>query len=355
MERKFFVASNSGNGFVSYYNQVFDKIPQVYVIKGGPGTGKNKFMAAVAAEAVLKGAEVEYFYCSSDPLSLDGVIINSTIALADGTAPHVYEPKTVGAHENILNLGQFWNRDVLSRQRDVIEYLSERKSDCYERAYGFLSTSKKLETIKKSILSPYINYERINESANRICKDEMLPQGSGLTDKRLCNSVGMSGFYRFTTYEEMASRIYCIVDFVGLGYEYMSAVRAVCENIKADLYLSHSYLYPEYYDAIFEKKTRCAFCTYKKEEQTKLLDNETLCERICTINTQRFLDFKGWRLIRDEWMRIDKLDSEILALAVDEMKKISNYHFALEEIYSSAMDFRAKEEYTKDFIKTIFS
>ena len=69
-----FAASNSARGFKSYYDQVFDrkKLERVYIIKGGPGTGKSSFMKRVALWAQKKGMDVEYYYCSSDTNSLDG-------------------------------------------------------------------------------------------------------------------------------------------------------------------------------------------------------------------------------------------------------------------------------------------
>ena len=43
MEEKYFAAANSGEGFVSYFGEVFGEqnFEHVYIIKGGPGTGKS--------------------------------------------------------------------------------------------------------------------------------------------------------------------------------------------------------------------------------------------------------------------------------------------------------------------------
>ena len=37
----YFAAANTKNGFVSYFDDIFGKIKKIYVIKGGPGTGKT--------------------------------------------------------------------------------------------------------------------------------------------------------------------------------------------------------------------------------------------------------------------------------------------------------------------------
>ena len=85
-EEKYFAASNGAGGFINYYHTVFDveKLAHLYIIKGGPGTGKSSFMRDVANRAEGEGNTVVYFYCSSDPDSLDGILIkDKKIALLD--------------------------------------------------------------------------------------------------------------------------------------------------------------------------------------------------------------------------------------------------------------------------------
>jgi hypothetical protein len=50
----YFAASNSKDGFVSYFHECFDRpeIEKLYIIKGAPGTGKSKFMKDVASLAL---------------------------------------------------------------------------------------------------------------------------------------------------------------------------------------------------------------------------------------------------------------------------------------------------------------
>ena len=128
-KKKYFAASNSAQGFKNYYDNVFDvkKYSKIYIIKGGPGTGKSYFMKNVAEYAEELGFSVTYIYCSSDPNSLDGIIIEELkIAILDGTAPHACEASLPGAAENIVNLGEFWNTSVLSGSRKIIENLNSQ-------------------------------------------------------------------------------------------------------------------------------------------------------------------------------------------------------------------------------------
>ena len=74
MQLEFFASSNSSEGFKSYYPEVFARANRLYVIKGGPGTGKSSLMRRAAAAAEKKGFATEHYFCSSDPSSLDGVL-----------------------------------------------------------------------------------------------------------------------------------------------------------------------------------------------------------------------------------------------------------------------------------------
>ena len=126
MIKRYFAAANSADGFVCWFDRIFtpDTIDRCFIIKGGSGTGKSTFMKRLAAEGEKRGYEAEYYYCSSDPTSLDGLILIRktmggeglrTAAVIDGTAPHTRDPILPGAAEEIINLGDFWDEGMLEK------------------------------------------------------------------------------------------------------------------------------------------------------------------------------------------------------------------------------------------------
>ena len=130
MKERYCAASNSSEGFCSYYDDVFNlqKLYKIFVIKGGSGTGKAFFMKEIAKTAELYGFSVRYIYCSSDSESLDGIIINEQkIAVLDGTSPHVYEPKYIGAVEVFVNLAEFLDEKILTASIDDAMQVCNKK------------------------------------------------------------------------------------------------------------------------------------------------------------------------------------------------------------------------------------
>ena len=128
-------------GFVSFYGQ-FCRGPEdfLWVIKGGPGCGKSSFMKTIGRAAENAGLDVEYVLCSGDPDSVDGVYLPALhTGYADGTAPHVLEAVTPGAAGLYLDLGQFYDRIALQKERRAIELLQTRYRALYREAYARLA------------------------------------------------------------------------------------------------------------------------------------------------------------------------------------------------------------------------
>ena len=129
---RYFLAANSFEGFVSHFSDSYSAESgyKTYIIKGGPGTGKSSLMKYVAIRAIEKGYTVHLCHCSSDPDSLDGVIIDEKkTVILDGTAPHIVEPKYPGTCENIVDLGRFWDSENLRSKRiDIINATNINKS-----------------------------------------------------------------------------------------------------------------------------------------------------------------------------------------------------------------------------------
>ena len=66
-EKTYFAGANSGVGFVNLFGDFYEEssLDRLYIIKGGPGTGKSTFMRILAERAADAGAGAEYFLCGS--------------------------------------------------------------------------------------------------------------------------------------------------------------------------------------------------------------------------------------------------------------------------------------------------
>ncbi len=140
---KMFAGSNTAEGFHSFYdNLATPGYNRIFIIKGGPGTGKSTLMKRIADALLARGWMVEFFYCSSDSGSLDAIYCPALgVAMVDGTAPHVIEPPDPGAVGEVVNLGDFWDRSQLHAHRDNIRSINTRLSQLYRMAHDCLASA----------------------------------------------------------------------------------------------------------------------------------------------------------------------------------------------------------------------
>ena len=344
-----FAASNSAHGFHSFYAEFFDDVDveRVFVIKGGPGTGKSRFMREVSAYAAARGWQSRMIYCSSDADSLDGVILQKgerRWALLDGTSPHVYEPKSPGVREELINLGEFWDSDRLVASREEIGRQNRIKQEGYRRAYRYLSAySSILENYKSRIL-PHVRMQSISDYAKKLISQ--IPAGEKFGSKTcVMESIGMSGRVAFDSFFCQAARLYLIEDYKKTAPYLTEALYRLAMEKRQQVRVCRNPIIPEQVDGILFLNSGIAFAIHP------LADMELAYHRI---SMRRFLKTSELRAIKDAALFDERMMRAMLDGTLSEMQAVRAAHFALEEIYSASMDFGRKEEFTKSFCNRWF-
>lgn len=161
-ERHLFPGNNSCRGFYSFYRYIISQedAQRIFCIKGGPGTGKSSLMKKLGNLYLNKGYTVEFHHCSSDPNSLDGILIKElNIALVDGTSPHIVDPINPGAVDEVLNMGDALDMDMLAKNKKEIISLNKEIGKNFKRAYRFLGSAKCIHDDWSSL-----NYESLDSN-----------------------------------------------------------------------------------------------------------------------------------------------------------------------------------------------
>ena len=169
--RNIYPGGNTPDGFYSYYNYILPQreAQKFFCIKGGPGTGKSTFMRSIGEHFADKGEDVDFLWCSSDPGSLDGVLLKERrAAIVDGTAPHIVDPRNPGAVDEIINLGEYWDQESIRKQRDRIISLNEMIGEIFQHAYGYLRSAGEKYRFMAEIYEKTIPYEEIREYRNQL-------------------------------------------------------------------------------------------------------------------------------------------------------------------------------------------
>lgn len=336
---RYFAAQNSYHGFISHFSEIFrsEEYDRIYVLKGGPGTGKSSFMKKVAAQNLSAADSIEEIYCSSDPHSLDGVILsknNAKIAILDGTAPHERDAVIPGAIDEIINLGEHWDSAWLRAKKDSIISLSSKKKNAYKAAYNYLSSAGKS--------NDYIISCMIQNSVKRqikIAADNVLSKiGSikeGLKSTRLISSFGCHGSYKLDTLEnENFKQISVCGSDRSVGL-LISHISKILQQKSADFIHFPNALDPGLTDAILFPASRISII--------KSDNGDVDADALYPLNA-----------VDKEMIRAaETIHDMALKEAVRWFKIASDIHFELESIYGEAMNFESNDTILRECIEEI--
>lgn len=340
----YFAAMNTADGFKSFFPQIFGSLSRLFIIKGGPGTGKSRLMREFSARAKEKGFASEEFLCSSDPKSLDGVIVPElSLGIIDGTAPHTYEPSIPGAKESIVDLGQFWDGNTLKESIGEISEINLRKSRLYRSVYSYLSAVRCYDETVSEMVEQAIDAEKLDAAVKRAA----YTIGNGRDGKaghklRIRSSVSADGFITLNTFAEKASVRYSVLDVCGSAGIFMEKLLYETDTRGDCAVVSYSPFYPEKPDAIF----------YPDKDIVFYIGSESDYEEK-TINMRRFINDRALRPYKPRIRAVSRLRSAALGELETDYSSVRRLHAEVEKIYSGAMDFSAKEEFSSQFIKSV--
>ena len=341
----FFAGANSARGFVSFYGDIFEdrNVKEIYILKGGPGTGKSSFMELAAKRGEERGLCVERYRCSSDPDSLDAVVIGERIAILDGTSPHSEDPRCAGAREEIINLGAFWDGERLAARYEEIERLGRSKAERYKSAYRYLEAYDNVRQINRTLALGAFKEEKAARAVDRVFSQIERGGGYRLSTGVIC-SVGMKGRVRYDTYEHFASKVYAIDDFFDLGYLYLRLLIKKAMQTDTPVRVSYDPVSAKEPDAVFFPNDRKAFVLSCGREDI-FADSR--------INMKRFADQSIIGNIRNEYRLNTRVANALMDSAESALAEAGRYHFELERIYVECMDFEAKEVFCRNFLDNL--
>ncbi|WP_442597066.1 PRK06851 family protein [Neobacillus sp. D3-1R] len=160
----YYAGGNTARGFHNLYNSNLQGLDRLFILKGGPGTGKSSLMKKVGNEWMKRGFDIELLHCSSDNDSIDGVIIKGlNVGIVDGTAPHVIEPTAPGAIEEYINLGEAWDASKLKLKKDNILKISGKISESFQTAYSTFAEALKIHDEWEKIYINSMDFEKAND------------------------------------------------------------------------------------------------------------------------------------------------------------------------------------------------
>ena len=350
-DRVFFASANTVSGFRSYFGEIFnpEQLQKIYIIKGGSGTGKSGMMKKIGAAAKKAGLTVDTFLCSSDPDSLDGVLIREKkIAILDGTFPHTTDPKYPGVVEELVNTGAFWDEEILAAHREEIISLIRDKGSCYKKATQFL---KAVGEIALEILwmgARHFKHEKMNRAAVRIADRLFKPEDAFREEIRLVSSLNGGKRESLSTFQSLSKDVTVIQDHCFSAPLFLERIYQAAKESGQSVVKSYSALFPEKPGALYFPKLEACFVVgerdYDAEEKDKLYHY---------VNMQRFFDLEALKQNKQKLKFAKKCCDALLDGAAESFRDAAALHAKIEAHYKKAMDFTKIDQLTEELIGEI--
>lgn len=336
-----FLGANTPCGFVSFFDELYNPYEKsrAIIIKGGPGTGKSTLMKAVQKKAEEKGYTTECVFCASDPKSLDGVIIPGLfLCMADGTSPHVLEPKFPGACETIINTGNFWNGKALFERGEEIRALALENSLHHRRSSAYLAAAGKLFSENRRIVSGYVNTDKVYSYALRFVNRELpkISDSPGKKKRRFISAISPDGtVFLSSTVKKAAYRIFGFEDEYGAASSLLiDRIGELAVKRGYDVFFCYCPMSPKgECEHIIIPKVGIALVSERKNHRTNLSYDRL-------IHSKRFL-YEGAEVHKKHLSFNRKLQNELTKESISCLKKAREIHDSLEKIYIENMDFSA--------------
>lgn len=350
------MGANTPKGFYSLFNELYNPYDDwnMYIIKGGPGTGKSSLMKKIKKYAAENNYKTEMIYCSSDPLSLDAVIIPELkTAIADGTSPHIINPVFPGVCEHTVDLSEYWNKDKLKTNSSEIKRITSDNSDFHKQSIKYLKAAGAIDNELKNISDNFIKKEKADRFISRLCDKYLIPSDNdtGICKKRFLSAVTPIGItIHFDSIFNTCERIINIKDNNLYISEYiLNKIKEYAENKKLNRILCMCPMNPENkIDHIIFPDLNLAFFTSN-------IYHPLIKKTDITYTCKRFIDEDKYSEYKNKIYFLRKAKLELIGESVRCLENAKKTHDLLESYYIAAMDFRGVSEITDNIIDEIFN
>ncbi|MEH6936821.1 PRK06851 family protein [Bacillus sp. JJ664] len=355
--RNYYAGGNTAKGFYNLYDSALEDLNKLYILKGGPGTGKSTLIKSIGEFIVNKGINIEYLHCSSDTNSVDGVMIPEfQIGLVDGTAPHVIEPKAPGVIEEYVNLGVAWDSKKLSVHKEAILSLNDEISRKFQTAYDTFSAALKAHDEIEDIYISNMDFQEANkltDELNKLFFSNDTVSKEPKIKHRFLGAATPSGAVDFIqNLTEDVEKRYFIKGRAGSGKSTMlKKIAAVGEERGFDVEIYHCGFDPNSLDmviipekgiAIFDSTAPHEYFPDRKNDE--IIDMYERC--IAPGTDEKFAD---------EIEKTTKSYKDKMKEAISYLAEVKVLRDQLEAIYIEAMDFSKVDQIQKEILEEIKS
>ncbi len=351
---EFFLGSISQKGFQTHFDKEIKKPYNfTYILKGGAGTGKSSLMKKVAKE-FENDDDISIFYCASDPNSLDAVYLkNKKVVIVDGTSPHVFDPQYPGVSQEIVNLGEYWDKEKLVLNSTPIHETTDENQRWHKRCRNFVSALSSLFSDTYSISRESLLCNKLEAFEERF-SHKILPKKKMLSEGKSSfgpiSALTPQGYKTLFSSIENYNDIYVLSDNYFSGSDiFLRDFATIATSLGYDIIISEcSILSTKVYEHLLIPELSIALISSTPLNNIEIPNAKPI----------NFLRFYDKEFIKHKKQRLGfnkKACADIVDEAVNALKIAKDVHDDIESYYISSMNFNGLDDVCNRLIEEIKS
>lgn len=347
--QEYFLGGNSAVGFRTKFSEQINKPGfYTYILKGGPGTGKSTLMKKTAE--YFSESPMSLYRCSSDLNSLDAVVIeDKKIIIVDGTAPHVFDPVYPGVSQEIINLGNFWDKSKLIKNGKAIKSLIDENQKYHLTVRRYIEAISSLNSDIYRQGENALDKAKLEAYTERLSKKIMKknsPSEKGKAEFRHLSAFTQEK-YKTMPIKDIDSSYFIKDDYFAGGNMFLRLLADILNSNGYDVIISEcNMLHETVYEHLIVKSLGISFVTGN-------FFNELTSKGENVINFQRFYNKEKLSSKKQRINFNKKAVTELSEEASNCLKKALEIHDELEKYYIDAIDFKKLDKMTTEFIQSL--
>ncbi len=163
-ERHLFASAFTNEGFITFIDNIIEDIPNIYVLNGGPGTGKTRVLQYISDEAVKRGLYVEILHTPLIPEKIEHIIIPE-LNVAIVTSNEINQKDFNG---KVYYMSDFLNKEFLEKNQKFIDESKEFFYSLMSKGLKCISAAKSFHDDLEAFYVPNMDFIKANEYTEKI-------------------------------------------------------------------------------------------------------------------------------------------------------------------------------------------
>jgi Cdc6-like AAA superfamily ATPase len=163
-ERHLFATAFTPNGVVTYVETIAADYEKVYVLNGGPGTGKTDVLDFLSKEGLKRGLSVQIFHDPLIPERIEHLFIPE-LKIAVLTSNEINNKKFEGTQ---IYMDNYLNAYSVGKNREEIKIDTELFYELLNKGLKTIASAKALHDQLETYFIPNMDFDKLNKVTKKI-------------------------------------------------------------------------------------------------------------------------------------------------------------------------------------------